>query len=970
VTVAGSGAAPGGGRDDALRVVADAVEGAARERRGRIVLISGEPGIGKSWLLDRCAEAAGSIGAVVGRGTAIEGGWQPPFTIWRDALGWEPADGGDGLSPSEAVFRRADLTRAHLQRLAAGAPVLLLLDDLHWADDDSLTLLSLLGHALAELPIVIVGAHRPASELLTPHLVDVRATLSRDDSVVDIELAGFSVDELRAYLVAAGADALAAQAEALWQDTGGNPLFAREFARDARRSDATAIGQSPDGSWPVPVPVRLRELVRQRVRRTSAAAQELLPRAALMPDACSVEVLAAISGFGVDEVAEVCDEAVAAGLLRVSGDGFAFEHAALRHALAHDFNPARIARRHCEIAVALLQHFGPDAHEHAAAVAYHVWLGARAPFPFATEGAPEHVAFVDQGVDLCRVAAGEATAEGGFQQAVQFLRMAIDIVQMYGRMLRAVDDHTATATLQSLWEDLALAEAAALQFEAADHTIASVADAFRRDGRTTELVAFLGRAARSLRDAGAPIGTWSSLADEGLARHTGPQDLGWARLVLLREPIEAVTHGRIHVGRWTGLDPSAVAIVRAGGDESDLPLIIQPYEWMTRADVDALVRDARTWRHPSARSHGFGVAARVLCFRFGDLAAAAALHEESAANAQRSGSVAGEADALAQRAFCVALTGDLAQGEAALERPQLLTDRLGPVHRVRFVVEVLAASSVAHVRGDGPFATWAEAAVGVVTNPAAGANVTATTLAAFAAWAHAMAGDADAAATVMNDIVPILATLPLREYTVNGGVAVVARAAWETQDPTHAAKLLARTHQLLADGITASAFGPLAATAGQLSSLAGDDAAATSWFATARQELDAQDLPPLRALVAFDELRAARRAGREPSDQAIAAVDAAFTELSMTGWRTRLDRWRAGDAAPERTRRTEAPDGLSPREVEVLRLLAAGGSNKGIARDLYLSPATVQRHVANIYLKIDARNRAEATTYAHRHGIV
>ena len=64
-----------------------------------------------------------------------------------------------------------------------------------------------------------------------------------------------------------------------------------------------------------------------------------------------------------------------------------------------------------------------------------------------------------------------------------------------------------------------------------------------------------------------------------------------------------------------------------------------------------------------------------------------------------------------------------------------------------------------------------------------------------------------------------------------------------------------------------------------------------------------------------------------------------------------------------------APGGLSPWEVQVLRLLAGGGSNRDIARALCLSPRTVQRHVANTYLKIGAHNKAAATAYALRHGL-
>ncbi len=977
------------GRVLALDVVAAALDRAADEHRGSIVLLTGEPGIGKSWLLDRIGERAAPV-ATVGRGGALEGGWQPPFTVWRDALGWEPTDAGADLAPEEAVFRRAALTRDELRRRAAAGPVLVLLDDLHWADDDSLTLLALLAQTLDDLPVVLVGAHRPASELLTPRLADVRATISRQEPFVEITLQGLSVGQLRQLLADAGAPSLAERAETIWADTGGNPLFAREFARDAAASAAVTESMSgpvaraidADDTVPIGVPARVRELVRHRVRHMSADAQQLLPRVALLPDGASFAVLAAISGLDDDALTAVCDEAIAAGILRADGPSFSFEHAVLRHALADDFNPARIAQRHREIAHALRTSFGEAAPQHAAALAFHLWCASRVPSAGSGTApddpgadADDLVGLVAEGVRFCGIAAEAARAEGGFQQAARFRRMAVEIIERHHPVLRTgaepatTADVAATEALRPLLEDLAIAEASALQFDTALDTVHRAAALHRLDEPAPSLAPFLYRAARALRDAGAPPARWVPLTEEGLARHAAADDLEWARLTLLREPVEPVHHGSIHVGRWTGLDPRAVAIGRAQGDESDLPLVVQPYEWLSRAEVDALVHDARLWRHPTARSHGLNVAARVCCFRFGDMAHAAALHDESAANARRGGALAGEVDALAQRAFCLALTGDLPTGEAALERPQLLADRLGPSHRVRFVVEVLAASAVAHVRGDGPFRLWADAARGAVTDPVAGANVTAPTLAAFAAWAYAMAGDAPAAAAVMADIIPIFETFPVRDYTLNGGTVVLGRAAWELQDPTHAAALLAIAQRLLDAGIDESAFGPVAATAAALASLVGDDRAALHLFADARAALALQDRPPLGALLSFDELRAERRAGREPVAARIDEVGAAFDRLSMTGWRARLDRWRGGDAPAASARAASPPAGLSPREVEVLRLLAAGGSNKEIAGDLYLSPATVQRHVANIYLKIEVRNRAEATSYAHRHGL-
>jgi DNA-binding NarL/FixJ family response regulator len=97
----------------------------------------------------------------------------------------------------------------------------------------------------------------------------------------------------------------------------------------------------------------------------------------------------------------------------------------------------------------------------------------------------------------------------------------------------------------------------------------------------------------------------------------------------------------------------------------------------------------------------------------------------------------------------------------------------------------------------------------------------------------------------------------------------------------------------------------------------------------------------------------------------------AFGSLQMQGWEQRalsLRRQLAASSVPASAVKSVYPDGLTPRQVEVLCLLAAGMSNKEIAEELVLSVSTVARHIANIYHKIDAHGRADATAYALRHG--
>lgn len=126
-------------------------------------------------------------------------------------------------------------------------------------------------------------------------------------------------------------------------------------------------------------------------------------------------------------------------------------------------------------------------------------------------------------------------------------------------------------------------------------------------------------------------------------------------------------------------------------------------------------------------------------------------------------------------------------------------------------------------------------------------------------------------------------------------------------------------------------------------------------FARARAMLEERNLPVLAAIAEHDDGLARRRAGDAGAEPLLAAAAERFGTLGMTAWRERPP------AARDRL-----PDALTPREAEVLRLVAAGRTNKEIAAELVVSVHTIERHLANAYRKISVRNRADATAYVLR----
>jgi DNA-binding NarL/FixJ family response regulator len=160
-----------------------------------------------------------------------------------------------------------------------------------------------------------------------------------------------------------------------------------------------------------------------------------------------------------------------------------------------------------------------------------------------------------------------------------------------------------------------------------------------------------------------------------------------------------------------------------------------------------------------------------------------------------------------------------------------------------------------------------------------------------------------------------------------------------------------------------------------MAALVGDVEEAENYFARARAVLDEGAQWPLRAIVEHDEALALCRLGSGDRGRITRLLDAArvrFAALGMDDW---IERTRAQHERRSRSRNTAVvceayPDGLTPREAEVLRLIAAGRTNKEIASELVVSVATVQRHIANVYAKINARGRADATAYALGHRLI
>lgn len=348
----------------------------------QVVLLAGEAGIGKSRLAARFAADAGASGATVLYGSCEEQALVP----------YEPF--------SEAVGARAS-DRAEIEsRLAAATatgPVVLVLDDLHLADRNTLALLARIARGVAGERLLVLGAYRDADAVGTP-LLGAIADLRRDCDVERVAVEGLSLDEVASLL-----DGVA-DARGIHDRTDGNPFFVRELARHlAERRDAAGD-----------VPESVSDVVLARVSRLSAPAAEALTCASVLGEGFDLAVLELL--LGSDGLLDPLDEAAAAGLLEdAAGGRFRFAHALTRDAVYGGIGPARRGDLHRRAAAALERVHGLEPGPQLAAIALHLLEGAQ----------PEDR---DRAVELAERAANWALGRDAYEQVVTLLTRALAVL--------------------------------------------------------------------------------------------------------------------------------------------------------------------------------------------------------------------------------------------------------------------------------------------------------------------------------------------------------------------------------------------------------------------------------------------------------------------------------------------------------------------------------------------------------------
>ena len=414
--------------------------------RGRLFLLPGEPGIGKSRLADELIANARARGASVLVGRCWEAGGAPAYWPWVQALRTYIRDAEpDGLraqlgagaadlaqllpelgelfpdlpqpprSESEgARFRLFDAASSFLRAGAQARPLVLVLDDMHAADEPSLLMLRFVAREIDDSRVLLVCAYRDVDPTLKDPLTAALAELVREPHTAQIALGGLSASDVGEYAgLSTGVEPAAELVQAIHSETAGNPLFVAEVVR---LLDAQARIGEADAHLGIPPGVRA--VIGQRVGRLSERCRRLLGPASVLGREFGLDAVARLAELPRDELLDGMNEAMAE---RVIGDvpgspgRLRFGHALIRDVLYDDLSPAMRLRLHERAGEALEALYAGDVESHLAELAQH-FLAA-----VPTAGS-------DKAVEYARRAGDRAAMQLAYEEAARLYKMALPLL--------------------------------------------------------------------------------------------------------------------------------------------------------------------------------------------------------------------------------------------------------------------------------------------------------------------------------------------------------------------------------------------------------------------------------------------------------------------------------------------------------------------------------------------------------------
>ena len=932
---------------------------------GRLVLCTGEAGIGKTRLAEEAAASAAARGVPVAWARAADRDSLPPYGLWQLVLD-EPAvraadDDPSGVGLWSRVFGDAERpaladgadsgsaqrfamfaeVRRRLAQAARPGGLLLVLDDLQWADEASAVLLADVVRQLRGTLILVLATYRE-SAASGDTSAGLLPRLSADANTERVDLGGLPAGAVGDMLLAAGLPALADQAGEVHSETGGNPFLVRELAR-------MLAEQRAGGPVPVPVPGRVAEATAHRLAQLSDPARALVRTAAVAGNSFSAGVVARILGVPVLALLGPLDECRAAGFL-VAGDrpgDHRFSHALVRSAVAARLSAAEQRRLHAAAADAIEALYEGQLDLHLTEVARH---RVEASLPGDRTEA----------VAACEAAAGMAAQSLAFEEAVRLYRQALSVGE----------GEIGDPDRSRLELALAVALHRSGDLPGSQETAAGVG---RRAERRRDR-GLLARTALVMEATGVPEwdGEICRICEQALA---GEDLHGGLRARVSSRYAQALVY-RGEYDRAGQVSRDALAVAGSAGDPMAL--------------VDALRARQLACCAPDGVAERAVLASRML--EAADAAGSAWLEMWGRLwridTLFETGQLRSVRRELADLESCVErLPGPLAQWHF-LETAATLALATGRfTEATRLAADAFKAfSDMGH-----PFAFGG---CSVILGQA-GLHIGFGRSGMIELWDQIPAHLRPDAVDTTRGVATVFPALTLALIRLHQGDRAAAEAAYAQAGPVRswtpvpAMRMAAWAHGLavaiglgraqdieflaarfepfrgqhVANGAGPGVYmGPVELPLGQAAATLGHLGPAVEDLQTAASICDTNGARGC-AVQARVELAAAltRRQAPGDRDEALAALAAAAREAEQLGM-VPFTEWIEQLQAQLTAAAADSP--LSPRELEVARLVARGLTNKQIGQNLYVSERTAENHVQHILTKLGLRNRSQIAAWA------
>lgn len=959
------------GREREMAELVVALDGAVGGHGGLAMLV-GEPGIGKTRLTEELESIARDRGVGVTRGACYEGGSTPPYWAWTQAIRSLLTDPSEAvmsalatraaviaeivpeignmmpglISPMEieagqARFRLFDSVAAFLNEIANSQPLVIMLDDLHWADQSTLDLLEFVARKVSSSPMLLVGSYRDM-ELSRRHpLSETLATLARARGFQRIPLRGLGSEDVGRLVEAVGGiRPPPALIDEIHDRTEGNPFFVAEVARDLGRGAADRGGELDAVGFRIPEGVR--EAIGVRLNRLSEECNRVLRTASLLGRVFDFALLAAVTADESDDVLpELIHEAVVSGAVReVPGpdERYEFTHALIHETLAEELSTRARTRLHARIVDAIELIYADRLADRSAELAFHcreagtmvaedrearyarmageraiaayAWIEARAFFEQALEALRTDASAPDRAAILFGLGRAElrSLSYPDIQRGWDNVARAFDLYEEVGDSRAAVE-----VAIRSQYNEAASLHGTARVISRALEMVAP------GSVEAGHLLRLYGGAIRyEEEDAAGSLNALEQALE--IARSSGDRQLETSVLA----DQSAFSHRDFEDDRAVELGRQAIELAR----ETDQPFEEASSHFFVAVALVALGDPDGAWRHTEAQLR---------------------VHEKIGRS---------QAKPLYVQYIIAYLRGDLSKmdevgGNLAVENPgdavQLMLVGIGEWHAgKRSNVETRIRAAQLDAR----------------TGPLLLQRVNNLRYLALAARLMDRTSDAIRAGEMARSILSIPELTPADEANVRiaAGLAAVA-----TGDAQEVAEHYGRLKNLRSSGfgwpfpICSDRLLAILAHSSGMARKAGshfESALDITRKAGYRLEFAWTCHDYGESLLDSGDSASVERAGALIEDglEASRELGLVAIEERLVGLRETV----ASIAAPA----PAYPGGLSAREVQVLRLLAAGRTNREIAGELVLSARTVERHISNLYTKIDVRNRAEATSFA------